>query len=84
MRNWSYVFAVAALVVLAVIYWGGAIVVRDAPIFHHLDEKLGTSFFMGSHNRLMSLFRRAQKSDEPDPFTRPYHDFDKVLKQTSE
>lgn len=84
MRNWSYVTFIAVLIVLGLVYWGGAVTVREAPIFQHIDEKLGTTFFMGSHNRLMNVFRRGPKSDEPDPFTRPYQDFDKVLKQTSE
>ncbi len=83
MRNWSYVVLIAVLVVVGIVYWGGAIKVGDAPIFYHLDQKLGTTFFMRSHLRLINVFRHGPKDKKSDPFTRSYQDFDKVLEQTS-
>jgi hypothetical protein len=82
-RNRSYIVLIAVLIVIGIVYWGGAITVGGAPIFYHLDQKLGTTCFMRSHQRLMSVFRRGPREKKPDPFTKPYVDFDKVLEQTS-
>lgn len=84
MRNWSYLAVIVVLIVIGIVYWGGVIKIGDSPLFYLIDQKLGTTCFMGSHNRLMNVFQRGPESNEPDPFTRPYQDFNNVLKQTSE
>ena len=83
MRNWSYIVLIAVLILIGIVYWGGAINVGSAPIFYHLDQKLGTTCFMRSHHGLVNIFRRGPREKKPDPFTKSYVDFDKVLEQTS-
>ncbi|MEJ2717307.1 MAG: hypothetical protein P8182_09240 [Deltaproteobacteria bacterium] len=83
MGKTSITILIVILAAGAIIYGGGAIYVRGAPIFYHLDSALGTSVLMDTHYRLMFLLRREENTEE-DAFTKVYQDFDKVLKQTSE
>ena len=85
MRNYSFIIFCVVAVFLTVVYIGGALPIGGAPIFYHLDKKLGTTALMGTHYKVMSLFRkREQPKKEEDMWTKSYQDFNKVLKNTVE
>lgn len=85
MRNYGFIIFCAVLALLAVVYVGGSVPVRGAPVFYHIDQKLGTTAFMGTYYKVMALWRRKDRSqDEQDMWTRSYQDFNKVLKNTVE
>ena len=86
MRNYGFIVFCVAAGFLALVYVGGAVPVRGAPVFYHLDNKLGTAAFMGTYYKVMSLFRRKERTqqEEQDMWTKSYQDFDKVLKNTVE
>jgi len=85
MRNYGSIALCVIVVFLVIVYVGGAIPVRGAPVFYHMDEKLGTTAFMGTYYRIMSVFRKKERQrEEADTWTKSYQDFNKVLKNTSE
>ncbi len=83
MRSYGFLIFCVAVAFLAVVYVGGAVPVRGAPVFYHIDQKLGTTAFMGTYYKVMSLLRRRERSpqDEQDIWTKSYQDFGKVLKK---
>ena len=83
MGKTSVTILIIILVAGGIIYGGGAIYLRDAPLFYHIDSALGTTVFMDTHYRFMFLLSRDENTED-DAFTKVYQDFGKVLKQTSE
>jgi hypothetical protein len=81
MRDKTLLILVAVAAIFGVIYLGGVIVIKGAPIFAHMDHKLSTTAFMRTHYRLMSVFGKKAPSTKEDPFTKQYQDFDKVLEK---
>ncbi|MFC1834137.1 hypothetical protein ACFL2Q_05310 [Thermodesulfobacteriota bacterium] len=53
---------IAVLVVLCVIYLGGAVNVGSGPIFYHIDSIIGTSAFMKLHRGVFFLLYRGHGS----------------------
>jgi len=85
MRNYGLITFCAVAAFISIIYIGGAVPIGGAPIFYHLDVKFNTHAFMRTHIKVMSLFRRHERSEkEEDMWTKSYQDFDKVLKNTVE
>ncbi len=82
--NWWIVGFVVLCVLVGTIYVGGAVPVKGAPVFVHIDYRLGTRAFMNLHYGLLGVLRMKRQSSGEDPFTKVYHDWDKVLKNTSE
>lgn len=86
MRNYGFVVFCVVVAFVAVVYLGGAVPVRGAPVFYRIDKKLGTTAFMGTYHKMMSVFRRSERTqqEEKDMWSKSYQDFDKVLKNTVE
>jgi hypothetical protein len=86
MRNYGFIAFCVAAAFLAIVYVGGVVPVRGAPVFYHIDNKLNTTAFMGTYFKVMSLFRRRERTqqEDKDMWTKSYQDFDKVLKNTVE
>jgi hypothetical protein len=84
MRGWGMAAGIGILVLAAIVYLGGAIEVGGAPLFWHMDQKLGTNC-MGLHWKLVGVFRRVDPEEqEEDSFSKQRKEFDKVLKQNVE
>ena len=83
MRGYGTAAACVILLVLGIIYLGGALQVKGAPVFVHVDKALHTQAFMGTYYKLISIFHKKRSSEE-DEWTKNYQDFDKVLHKTVE
>jgi hypothetical protein len=84
MRNSGLLIFTIVVAICAVIYVGGAVHVRGAPIFFHIDKRMGSTALMNTHYKMMYLLRRRDSGEKEDEWTKTYQDFDKVLKKTVE
>jgi hypothetical protein len=55
-------FVIVLLVVVGLIFLGGAIDIGGAPVFQHIDTALHTNFLMQIHSALFSLIYRGERS----------------------
>jgi hypothetical protein len=85
MRNNGLIALAVVVAVAFAIYIGGSVHVGGKPIFAHLDNRLGTSVFMTTYTKMVSLIQKkpAQEEEKGDMWTKTYQDFNKVLKNTS-
>jgi hypothetical protein len=74
------------LAIAFTIYFCGSVRVGSAPIFGHIDNLLGTTVFMSTYSKTVSLIQRkpADGQEKGGIWTKSYQDFNKVLKNTSE
>jgi hypothetical protein len=84
MRNSGLIAFTVVVAILAVIYLGGTIHVRGAPLFHHIDTRLKTTAFMHTHDRMMSIFTPKGRQNKEDEWSKTHEDFNKVLQRTVE
>ena len=85
MRDYGTIAVCVVLLALGIIYAGGAIEVKGAPIFAHIDNALGTQAFMGTYDTLAGVFRkRGTRSSEDDPWTRSHEGIDKLIQRNVE
>jgi hypothetical protein len=84
-NNGLVVLAVVAATAFA-IYFCGSVRVGNDPIFGHLDNLFGTTVFMTTYGKMVSIVKRkpADGQEKKDVWTKSYQDFNKVLKNTSE
>lgn len=83
MRSYGTIALCVIVILGGIIYLGGSLQVKGAPIFAHIDKALGTHAFMGTFYKVMSLFRREPREGD-DMWTKEYQDFGKVLRKTVE
>ncbi|MBI5568513.1 MAG: hypothetical protein HY914_01060 [Desulfomonile tiedjei] len=82
MRSYGTIAVCVILLALGIIYAGGAMEVKGAPIFAHIDKALGTQAFMGTYNKLANVLRkRGSSSSEDDPWTQSHQGIDKLLQK---
>jgi hypothetical protein len=85
MRNYGTIAVCVILLALGIIYAGGAIEVKGAPLFAHIDNALGTQAFMGTYDKLANVFRkRGSSSSEEDPWTQSHRGIDKLIQKNVE
>lgn len=53
--------------VLGIIFFGGAVPLGQAPLFGHIDQALGTHFFMKLHYTIFSFAYRDRSQECPLP-----------------
>ncbi len=70
---------IVVIVVLAVIYIGGALKVGGAPIFGHIDSILGTGVLMKIHYSTFWLLYRGERTAESG-LTKTREDIDQFKK----
>jgi hypothetical protein len=84
MRNSGLIAFTVVVAIFAVIYLGGTVHVRGAPLFHHVDTRLKTTAFMTTYYRMMSILQRKDTQNKKDEWTKTHQDFNKVLQRTVE
>lgn len=84
MRNGGLIAFTVAVAIAFAIYICGSVLIAGAPIFAHLDNRLGTTVFMTTYSKMVSLVQRKPAQDKEDMWTKSHQDFNKVLKNTSE
>jgi hypothetical protein len=84
MRNSGLIAFTVVVAIAFAIYVCGSVHIAGAPIFAHLDNRLGTSIFMTTYTKMVSLIQRKPAQEKEDMWTKTYQDFNKVLKNTSE
>ncbi|MFH1116827.1 MAG: hypothetical protein V1792_23165 [Pseudomonadota bacterium] len=83
MKKAPYIVLIVAAALVGAVYFGGTIDVCGKAPLEHLDQALGTDFFMGCYVSLASLLSR-KESTEQDEWTEGPQNWDKVLKKTVE
>ena len=57
-------FVIVVIIILAIIFLGGAVPIGNAPLFGHVDSILGTSALMKLHKGVFFLLYRGEESVE--------------------
>jgi hypothetical protein len=83
MRSYALIIFVVLVALVSIVYLGGAYDVGGKRPFEHLDQALGTTFFMGCYYKLVFLLMRDETSKQ-DEWTKGPENWDKVLKNTVE
>ncbi len=84
MRHNGTIILMVALATAVAIYFCGSVRVGSAPIFGHIDNLLGTTVFMTTYGKMVSLVQRKDVQKKEDVWKKSYQDFNKVLKNVSE
>lgn len=72
------------LLLLGTIYVGGAVPVKGAPVFQHIDRALGTTVLMTTYHTVMFMLKRKDDPEKEDPFTKGHKNIDQIIQKNVE